>query len=357
MVDGARMFAGDMENDAAYRSTAHSGAMLKLGFRASFLMPIKSGGAYVGVLNCLSQRPYRFSQSDLRLIDALTHHLGVAAGNAKLFSEVRRKTVELEAANKAKDEFLGVVSHELRTPLNVIKGYAEVLSSQMFGDLNRQQESALDKIKSQSSNLLHMINDVLRATTIDAQTVRVAAVDVDLGALMAELQESYHFAANAEREILWDCGAEVPILRIDDEKLRAVLQNLVNNAIKFTERGVIRVSARPCTESGGVEVEVADTGIGIPADKLDTIFGMFQQVDSSVTRGYGGVGLGLYIAKNYLDLMGGRIRVDSELGKGTTFVVTLPRDMFAHPLPGQVSTVAGAAAATPMPAGNAMEIL
>jgi signal transduction histidine kinase len=311
--------------------------MLRLGFRASFLMPIKSGGECLGVMNCLSKRPHRFSQSDIRLIDALTYHLGIAAGNAKLFSEVRRKTIELEEANKAKDEFLGVVSHELRTPLNVIKGYAEVLSGKMFGELNPQQDSALDKIKNQSSHLLQMINDVLRATTIDAQTVKVVPIDLDLGGLLSELRDSYRFADRGERQIVWDFSAGGLALRADDEKLRAVLQNLINNAIKFTERGVITVSARCLTENDGVEISVADTGIGIPAEKIGTIFGMFQQVDGSVTRGYGGVGLGLFIVKNYLDMMGGRIEVTSELGKGTTFVVTLPSDALARPLPEAVS--------------------
>jgi signal transduction histidine kinase len=327
------MFVDDMATDEAYLNMAHSRSMLELGFRGSFLMPIKTGGECIGVMNCLSKRTHPFSQSDIRLIDALTYHLGVAAGNAKLFSEVRRKTIELEEANKAKDEFLGVVSHELRTPLNVIKGYAEVLSGKMFGELNRQQESALDKITNQSSSLLHMINDVLRATTIDAQTVKVAPVDVDLGALLSELRDSYRFADASEREIAWEFSADGPILRVDDEKLRAVLQNLINNAIKFTERGVITVSAYSLAKNHGVEIRVADTGIGIPADKIDTIFGMFQQVDGSVTRGYGGVGLGLYIVKNYLDLMGGRIEVTSELGKGTTFLITLPLDTAARPLP------------------------
>ncbi|MBM2802178.1 MAG: putative Histidine kinase [Deltaproteobacteria bacterium] len=333
MESGAAMFVEDMASDQAYQRTAQSKSMLKLGFRSSFLIPIRAGGECVGVMNFLGKQPRAFSQSDIRLIHALAYHLGVAVGNAKLFSQVRRKTIELEEANKAKDEFLGVVSHELRTPLNVIKGYAEVLHGKMFGELNSQQESALDKIKNQSINLLHMINDVLRATTIDAQTVRVTPVDIDLGALLIELRDSYRFADASDREITWQFRDDLAVLRTDEEKLRAVLQNLINNAIKFTECGVIAISARCLPGNDAVEISVADTGIGIPADKIGAIFGMFQQIDGSVTRGYGGVGLGLYIVKNYLDLMGGRIEVTSELGKGTTFLITLPLDAVAHPLP------------------------
>lgn len=333
MESGEPMFVEDMASDEAYQRTAHNKLMVQQGFHGSFLMPIKAGGECVGVINCLDKQPHAFSQSDIRLIHALAYHLGVAVGNAKLFSQVRRKTIELEKANKAKDEFLGVVSHELRTPLNVIKGYAEVLRGKMFGELNPQQESALDKIKNQSINLLDMINDLLCATTIDAQTIKIIPVDLDLAALLSELSESYRFADERDREIVWEFPGDLPVLLTDDEKLRAVLQNLINNAIKFTERGVITISARCLPVNDAVEISVADTGIGIPADKIDTIFGMFQQVDGSVTRGYGGVGLGLYIVKNYLELMGGRIEVTSELGKGTTFIITLPLDAVAHPLP------------------------
>ena len=332
MESGAPMFIEDMAQDETDQETAHSRSMLKLGFRGSFLIPIRAGGECVGVINCLGKRPHVFTQVEIRLIHALAYHLGVAVGNAKLYSQVRRKTTELEVANKAKDEFLGVVSHELRTPLNVIKGYAEVLRGKMFGELNPQQESALDKIKNQSISLLHMINDLLHATTIDAQTIKMASVDIDLSALLSDLRESYRFADASDREILWHFNGELPTLRTDDEKLRAVLQNLINNAIKFTERGQIAVSARYLSEPNLIEISVADTGIGIPDDKIDTIFGMFQQVDGSVTRGYGGVGLGLYIVKNYLDLMGGQIEVASELGKGTTFVITLPLDAASDPL-------------------------
>jgi signal transduction histidine kinase len=323
---GEPMFVEDMESDDAYQRTAHGKLMLKQGFRSSFLIPIKVGGESLGVMNFLRKQPYRFSQSDVQLMTALAYHLGVAVGNANLYSQVRRKTVELEHANKAKDEFLGVVSHELRTPLNVIKGYAEVLRGKMFGELNDQQESALDKIKSQSMDLLYRINEVLRVTTIEAKTIKLARADIDLGALFNELRESYRFAGGITRDLVFDFPSDLPTIRTDDEKIKAILQNLINNAIKFTEQGIITVSARGVPKQKAVELRVSDTGIGIPSDKIETIFGMFQQVDSSVTRGYGGVGLGLYIVKNYTELMGGRIEVESELGKGTVFTVTLPVD-------------------------------
>jgi signal transduction histidine kinase len=181
-------------------------------------------------------------------------------------------------------------------------------------------------------DLLYRINDVLRVTTIEAKTIKLARADIDLGALLNELRESYRFAGGITRDLIFDFPSDLPTIRTDDEKIKAVLQNLINNAIKFTEQGVIVVSALGLPKQKAVELKVSDTGIGIPSDKIETIFGMFQQVDSSVTRGYGGVGLGLYIVKNYTELMGGRIEVESELGKGTVFTVTLPVDAESEPL-------------------------
>ncbi len=330
-ASGEPMFIEDLGLDDAYRQIAHGRFILEQGFRGGFILPLKVRGQSVGMINFLRKGPYRFTQSDRQLICALGDHLGIAVGNANLYSQVRRKTVELEAANRAKDEFLGVVSHELRTPLNVIKGYADVLRDKMFGELNAQQESALDKIKSQSVDLLHMINDVLRVSTIEAKTIKVNQADVDLGALLIELRESYRFTSGITRDLTWHFAADLPVMRSDEEKLKAILQNLINNAIKFTDRGVITVSVRALAELKAVEMKVADTGIGIPADKIDTIFGMFQQVDSSVTRGFGGVGLGLYIVKSYTEILGGQIEVTSEFGKGTVFTVTLPVDAETAP--------------------------
>jgi signal transduction histidine kinase len=315
---------------------------LELGFRSSFLLPIKLGGESFGVMNFFCKKAYEFSESDIHLIQAAAYHLGVAIGNAKLYSQVREKSVELEKANKAKDEFLGVISHELRTPLNVIKGYAEVLRQKVFGEVNMEQASALDKITTQSLTLLHMINDVLQVSSIEANSTRLACSDIDLVALLAELSESYRFAGGKSVRTVWDIPSNLPAVRTDDEKLRAILQNLVNNALKFTEQGTVAVSARYLVNKDVVEFNVIDTGIGIPADKIGAVFEMFQQVDSSVTRGYGGVGLGLYIVKNFTELLGGEVSVVSELGEGTTFTVKIPVAVAADAGPTETRPINGA---------------
>jgi signal transduction histidine kinase len=321
---GEPSFVENMETDPDYRQTAPNRIMFKAGFRSSFIVPLKIRGSGLGVINFLKRQPYRFSESDRQLIHSIAYHLGIAVGNANLYSKIKEKTLELETANRAKDEFLGVMSHELRTPLNVIKGYAEVTKEKTFGELNPEQEYALDKISSHATALGHMINSILQVTTIEANTVKVEWRGLNPTDILDELQSDYRVRAHKELRILWDYPTYLPLLTTDDEKLRAVLQNLVNNALKFTEKGTISVSARHILATQAVEFKVSDTGLGIAHDKLPLIFGMFKQADSSATRKHDGVGLGLYIVKKFVDLLGGQISVQSEVGEGSTFVVSVP---------------------------------
>ena len=330
MNSGNPMFVPDLNSDSSYWSTAQNQEMVKLGFHSSFLMPINAAGKCVGVMNFLCRQHYQFSPSDVQLIEAAAYHLGTAVGNANLFSEIQRKSHELEVANKAKDEFLGVISHELRTPLSIIKGYADIIRQRVFGDVTREQVSALEKIMDQATALTHMINDVLQVSAIGAMKTRLTCADVDLVSLLSELRESYQFANDKFIDVGWTFNDELPVIRTDAEKLKAILQNLINNAIKFTEAGSIKIAARELALGTGIELTVRDTGIGIPADKIDTIFEMFQQADNSATRGYGGVGLGLYIVKSFTELLGGKVSVWSEVGRGTCFTVYLPLNLQAR---------------------------
>lgn len=321
---GEPSFVEDMETDPDYQQTAPNRIMFKAGFRSSFIIPLKIRGSGVGVINFLRRQPYRFSESRRQLIHAIAYHLGIAVGNANLYSKLKEKTLELKMANTAKDEFLGVMSHELRTPLNVIKGYAEVTKEKTFGELNPEQEYALDKISSHATDLSHMINGILQVTTIEAKTVKIEWRELNPCHVLDELKTDYLVRVNRRLQILWDYPVSLPALSTDDEKLRAILQNLINNALKFTETGAITVSARHDPESQAIQFEVSDTGVGIAQDKLPFIFDKFKQVDSSVTRKHEGVGLGLYIVQKFVDLLGGKIWVRSEFGKGSTFAVSLP---------------------------------
>jgi signal transduction histidine kinase len=300
--------------------------MFNAGFRASILIPIRVRGEGLGVMNFLCKKPHHYSDSDLQLIKAIAYHLAIAVGNANLFSQVNQKTIELETANRGKDEFLGVISHELRTPLNVIKGYTEIMLNEVLGEIKAEQKNALEIIGNQASELFTMINGLLQVTRIEAGAVRAATWEVNLGELLNELRSNYSIPYGKDLTLLWDYPADLPTLHTDDEKLKAVLQNLINNAIKFTEKGTVTVSARQFALPNRIDVRVADTGIGIPAEKIDSIFDMFQQVDSSATRKFSGVGLGLYIVKKFTELLGGRVTVESEVSRGSVFTVTIPLD-------------------------------
>ena len=195
---GEPSFVENMETDSDYQQTAPNRLMFKAGFRSSFIVPLKIRGSGLGVINFLKRQPYRFSESDRQLIHAIVYHLGIAVGNANLYSKIKDKTLELEMANRAKDEFLGVMSHELRTPLNVIKGYAEVTKEKTFGELNSEQEYALDKISSHATELSHMINSILQVTTIEANTVKLASRQLNPCDLLDELKSDYRIRASKE---------------------------------------------------------------------------------------------------------------------------------------------------------------
>jgi signal transduction histidine kinase/HAMP domain-containing protein len=321
---GQAAFVEDMASDPVYDKLAHNKYLLKAGFRSSFLIPLKVRGEGLGVMHFLGRKPYSFSDSEVQLINAIAYHLSVAVGNARLFAQLQKKTIELERASQGKDEFLGVISHELRTPLNVIKGYTEIMMQGILGDVSDEQKRALETISNQAMDLFHMISGVLQVTRIEAGAVQTSARPVDLVGLLDELRRNYNIPFGKDLAIAWEYATDLPSMATDDEKLKAVIQNLVNNAIKFTDRGVVTISVRHMAATNEIELKVADTGIGIPAEKIQTVFDMFQQVDSSATRKFGGVGLGLYIVRKYVDLLGGRVAVQSEFERGSTFIVHLP---------------------------------
>jgi signal transduction histidine kinase len=206
----------------------------------------------------------------------------------------------------------------------VIKGYTEILLNGALGKVNPEQTKALQTVANQSNELFGMINGILQVTKIESDAVYAATGDVAPSALLDELKNKYNIPYGKDLRLCWDYPVDLPRLKTDDEKLNGVLQNLINNAIKFTERGSVTILARGSAEAGQVEFKIADTGIGIPQDKIAAIFDMFQQVDSSATRKYSGVGLGLYIVKKFTELLGGTLTVNSELGKGSVFTVALP---------------------------------
>ncbi len=235
------------------------------------------------------------------------------------------KTRQVEEANRLKSEFLSNMSHELRTPLNAILGMTRLLKDEASGITGEQQAGYLEIIGRNGQNLLELINDILDLSKIEAGKVEIMWSRIDLEAFTGEVLQSVRpLADEKELELGAELDPKADFIVSDPDKFRQILLNLLSNAIKFTEDGSVSVITRYEKEDK-VSIAVKDTGIGIPEDALEYIFDAFRQIDSSTTRIYGGTGLGLNIAKKLVDLLGGEIHVESEVGRGSTFTVTLPR--------------------------------
>jgi len=231
---------------------------------------------------------------------------------------------QAEQRNRGKTEALDLVSHEFRAPLHLISGWTQALDSQMFGEVSPEQSVVLNKILRQTENLSTMVNSILDLARIEAGETAVQRDDFSLIDFFQQLRMNFDVPVDKPVVLQWDIAPGLPVLRSDRAKLMIILQNLVNNAIKFTERGSVKISARWAARSDGVDVAVSDTGIGIPKDALPVIFEKFRQVEGSPGQVRGGVGLGLHTVKVFAELLGGSITVKSEPGHGSTFTLSLP---------------------------------
>ena len=250
--------------------------------------------------------------------------LGALAANVdRMNDELRRLYRELETTSQHKSEFLANMSHELRTPLNAISGFSQVLREGMFGELNEKQEEYLDDILSSGHHLLSLINDVLDLSKVEAGQVELEFAPFSLrDALERGVVMVRERATNGDVQVALAAHPEVDVVEGDERRIRQVIFNLLSNAVKFTPAGgTVEVSAAQA--DGEVRVSVADTGPGIALEDHGRIFEEFKQTEAGVEQREG-TGLGLALSKRLVELHGGRIWVDSELGKGSTFVFTLP---------------------------------
>jgi signal transduction histidine kinase len=283
-------------------------------------VPLVAKSEVTGFLTFFTKEEHAFSEEEIKFLSTLASQAAIAIHNSQLYEEMRR-------SNKIKEEFLNVMSHELRTPINVVLGYAQLLKEGTLGETNPEQAAAVATIAARSKDLLEMVNSLLYATSLEGNGAKLDAGEVRLTELIRELQTDYGTYANKDISLIWDYPDDLPIIETDPGKLKQILQNIIGNAVKFTESGAIRTSVRYLADDKRVEFTVSDTGIGIPAEEAPYIFERFHQVDSSQTRSFEGVGLGLYIVKEFTALLGGKVAVESEPDKGSKFTLTIPVDI------------------------------
>ena len=229
----------------------------------------------------------------------------------------------LALASRAKSEFLANMSHELRTPLNAILGFTEIMLDELYGEVPPNLREPLVDIQTNGRHLLRLINDVLDLSKIEAGRLELGVDEYSVQEIVDVVHTSLKSLA-IEKGLAFSVWVQpdIPTARGDGRRITQCLMNLAGNALKFTRHGRVEIDVR--LDDGWLTYRVSDTGIGIPKEEVENIFAEFRQVDTTITREYGGTGLGLSITKRLVELHGGRIGVESELGKGSRFFFTLP---------------------------------
>ncbi len=307
------------------------------GFRKFVAAPLVAEGKVLGALIGVSRDRW-IEPEQIRALQGFADQAALTIDNAMLIEELKQKNIELERVSRVKSEFLATMSHELRTPLTAIIGFSELLIEEVMGNLQGDQKESLREILVNGENLLQMINGLLDLAKIEAGRMEVSIGPIAIEDLLERVQrmvasllqkKGHHFEVRMEKEI--------PLIYADERKIQQVLLNLLSNAIKFTPNGgkiSVSVHYNPWNGQGAkghdrLEIAVQDNGIGIQPSDLKTIFESFRQVDSSYTREYQGTGLGLALVRQLVELHGGKIWAESEVGKGATFTFSIPNQTSA----------------------------
>ena len=293
--------------------------MQRWSLRSWAAVPLHLRGEIIGYLTAGSHtQAGPFPAKARRLLAGIAQQTVTAIENGRLLANLR-------AANSLKSEFIGTMSHELRTPLNAIIGYNELLADGEFGGVTDEQRQVCAKVLQYSRQLLELIQATLDVSRMESGAVPVTLQSLDVAAVLGEVEAEIPAAwIKPGVRVCFQAASDVPLLQSDHPKLKMVIRNLVHNALKFTDAGTVSVRAELDGDRDGLLVTVTDTGIGISPEGQGIIFDMFRQVDGSDRRRHDGVGLGLYIVRRLTSLLGGAIRVESELGKGSRFEIRFP---------------------------------
>ncbi len=295
---------------------------LAAGFSGALVIPLRRGKQVSGALIVgLLEGDFPLHPSQERIARGLSQLASLALENARVMEE-------LEQASRLKSEFMATMSHELRTPLNVIIGYTALLHEEVLGRINAEQAEALARLHANALQLLDMVNGILDLTRLESGRLPLDVRRISLTEVVASAVREVRQQYREKAVDLWCLlPPQGPEIETDPSKLKVVVKNLVSNAVKFTASGWVRVSAARSDDS--VQIIVEDTGVGIPAEEQPMIFEPFRQGRAAGGQSQSGVGLGLYIVRRMVEAMGGQIMVDSELGRGSTFVVQLPLRRFS----------------------------
>jgi len=296
----------------------------RLGYRSLLTVPILREQQIMGGLTVWRRQVGEFEPEVINLLQTFATQSALAIHNARLFRELEAKGKQLEIASEHKSEFLANMSHELRTPLNAIIGFSEVLQERLFGELNEKQAEYTDDILTSGRHLLSLINDILDLSKIEAGRMELEVTTFHLpdaieNALLLIRERASRHGIKLDRSIDDRLGDFTG----DERKVKQVLVNLLSNAVKFTpEGGQIRVEAS-LGDSAAI-ISVADTGIGIAKEDQEAIFEEFRQASGNYAQKREGTGLGLTLTRRFVEMHGGKIWVESEIGKGSKFTFTLP---------------------------------
>jgi signal transduction histidine kinase/DNA-binding response OmpR family regulator len=312
----------DIQNDPS----ATIDVIIRAGFRALLFVPLLGAERIVGALVVRRKQPGEFPKTTVELLQTFAAQSVLAFQNARLFSEIEKKSQQLETANQHKSQFLANMSHELRTPLNAIIGYSEILQEDV-ADLGRDNlVPDLRKIEGAGRHLLSLINDILDLSKVEAGRMDIFLEDVEIVPLLEEVRAIIvPLAEKNGNAVEYRVADNLGSMRTDRTKLKQSLLNILSNANKFTENGrVTLVTERIENGQTAVRFAISDTGIGMSEEQLGRLFQAFSQAETRTSQKYGGTGLGLVITRNFCQLLGGDVTVASKPGEGSTFTITLP---------------------------------
>jgi len=322
-LDRRTIHIDDLAAEVETEFPAAKEAQGRFGHRTLLATPLLREGVALGVIGIRRTEVRPFTDKQIALLKTFADQAVIAIENVRLFQEIQDKNEQLEAANRHKSQFLANVSHELRTPLNSIIGFTRIVQRRIGAQIPDLQKENLQKVLVSSEHLLNLINELLDLAKIESGRMEVYAETFQLNDVVRMATSTVEpMLKDGRVRLVTEIAPDIPPLKTDRDKLKQAVLNLLSNAAKFTEKGEIKVAA--WQENGNVKLTVSDTGIGMKKEALDYIFEEFRQADMSSTRKYGGTGLGLAIVRRFINLMGGDIGVESEVGKGSKFTITIP---------------------------------